>query len=47
MERKHIKESRDKYIKIYKTVGEFLADLKKEFGRGKKETVKVAELRRL
>ena len=31
----------------YKTVGEFLAEIKKEFGRGDKEVVKVAELRRL
>ena len=31
----------------YKTVEEFLADIKKNFGRGDKETVKVAELRRL
>jgi len=30
----------------YDTVGEFLADLKKEFG-GDKETVKIAELKRL
>ena len=31
----------------YKTVGEFLADIKKEFGREDKEGVKVAELKRL
>jgi len=31
----------------YKTASEFLADLKKEFGRGNKKVVKVAELRRL
>ena len=31
----------------YETTGEFLADLKKEFGGGDKETVKVAELKRL
>ena len=31
----------------YKTVGEFLADIKKEFGREDKERVKVAELKRL
>ena len=31
----------------YKTVGEFLADIKKEFGRGDKEVVKVAELQKL
>ena len=28
-------------------VGEFLADIKKEFGGGDEETVKVAELKRL
>ena len=31
----------------YKIAGEFLTDIKKEFGGGDKETVKVAELRRL
>ena len=31
----------------YETAGEFWADIKKEFGEGDKETVKVAELRRL
>ena len=31
----------------YKTVGEFLADIKKEFGRGEEEFIKVAELKRL
>jgi len=31
----------------YKTVGEFLADIKKEFRGGDKEIVKVAELKRL
>ena len=31
----------------YKTVGEFLADIRKEFGEGDKEPVKVAELKRL
>jgi len=31
----------------YETVGEFLADIKKEFRRRDKETVKIAELRRL
>jgi len=31
----------------YKTAGEFLADLKKEFGEGEEETVKVVKLRRL
>jgi len=31
----------------YKTVGEFLADIKKEFGGGYEEAVKVAELKRI
>jgi len=31
----------------YETVGEFLADIKKEFGKGNKEIVKVVELKRL
>ena len=31
----------------YETVGEFLADIKKEFGRGDEESVKVAELWKL
>ena len=31
----------------YETVGEFLADIRKEFGGGDEELVRVAELRRL
>ena len=31
----------------YKTIEEFLADLRKEFGEGNKETVNIAELKRL
>ena len=31
----------------YETAGEFLADIRKEFGEGDEELVKVAELRRL
>jgi len=31
----------------YKTVGEFLAKIRKEFGGGDEESVKVVELRRL
>ena len=31
----------------YESVGEFLAAIKKEFGEGKEESVKVAELKRL
>ena len=31
----------------YKTAGKFLADIRKEFGGGDKESVKVTELRKL
>ena len=31
----------------YKTVGEFLVDIRKEFGGGNEESVKVVELKRL
>jgi len=31
----------------YETVGEFLVDIKKEFGGGDKESVKTAELKKL
>ena len=31
----------------YQTVGEFLAEIRKEFGGGEEKSVKVAELRRL
>ena len=31
----------------FKTVGEFLAEIKKEFGGGEKESVKVAESKKL
>ena len=31
----------------FKTVGEFLAEIKKEFGRGEEESVKAAELKKL
>ena len=31
----------------YKTVGEFLVEIRKEFGRGDKKLVKVVELKRL
>jgi len=31
----------------YKNIREFLVDIRKEFGEGDKESVKVAELRRL
>ncbi len=31
----------------FESVGEFLAEIKKEFGRGDKELIKVAELKRM
>ena len=31
----------------FETIGEFLVEIKKEFGRGEEESVKVAELRKL
>jgi len=31
----------------YETIGEFFANIRKEFGRGDKEVVKVAELKKL
>jgi len=31
----------------FETVGEFLVEVKKEFGGGEEESVKVAELRKL
>ena len=31
----------------YKTIGEFLTDIKKEFGEGDKKIVKVVELKTL
>jgi len=31
----------------YKTIGEFLADIRKEFGGGDEELVKVAKFKRL
>ena len=31
----------------YETVGELLADIKKEFGEGDKESAKVAELKKV
>jgi len=31
----------------YEIVGEFLVDIRKEFGRGDEESVKIAELKKL
>jgi len=40
-------EDLERELLEYETVGEFLADIKKEFGGGDEESVKVAELQRL
>ena len=45
--KKNILENLEAELLEYKTTGEFLADIRKEFKRRDKETVKVAELRRL
>jgi len=43
----NILEDLEEGLLKYKTVGEFLADIKKEFGGGDKKGVKVTELKRL
>ena len=45
--KENILEDLERRLLEYETAGEFLADIKKEFGEGDKEMVKVAELRRL
>ena len=45
--RMNILEDLEEGLLKYKTVGEFLADIKKEFGGGDKKGVKVTELKRL
>jgi len=45
--KKNILEDLEGGLLEYKTVGEFLADIRKEFEGGDKELVKVAELKRL
>jgi len=40
-------ENLERGLLEYENVGEFLADIRKEFGGGDEELVKVAELRRL
>jgi len=44
---KNILEDLEAGLLEYKTAGEFLADIQKEFGGGDKKSVKVAELQRL
>ena len=45
--KENILEDLEEGVLEYKTVGEFLADIKKEFGRGDKELVKVTKLKRV
>jgi len=45
--KENILEDLERRLLEYEIVGEFLADIRKEFGGGDKESVKVAELKRL
>jgi len=45
--KENILEDLERGLLEYETAGEFLADIKKEFEGGDKETVKVAELKRI
>jgi len=45
--KENILKDLEKELLEYETAGEFLADIKKEFGGGDEETVKVAELKRI
>ena len=45
--KKNILENLEKDLLEYEMAGKFLADIKKEFEGGDKETVKVTELKRL
>ena len=45
--KKNILEDLEGELLEYEIVGEFLVDIRKEFGGGDEETVKVAELKRL
>ena len=47
MWKENVLEDLKKGLLEYETVGEFLADIKKEFEKGDKELVKVAELKKL
>jgi len=40
-------EEQIQWVLSYKNIREFLADIRKEFGEGDEESVKVAKLRRL
>ena len=45
--KKNMLEDLKKGLLEYKTVGKFLVEIRKEFGEGEEESVKVAKLRRL
>ena len=45
--KENILEDLERRLLEYEIVGEFLADIRKEFRGGDKESVKVAELKRL
>ena len=45
--KKNMLEDLKKELLEYKTVGKFLVEIRKEFGEGEEESVKVAKLRRL
>ena len=45
--KKNILEDLEEELLEYETAGEFLANIRKEFGGGDKKSVKVAELKRL
>ena len=45
--KKNVLEDLKEEVVEYESVGEFLATIKKEFGRGDKESVKVAEWKKL
>jgi len=45
--KKNILEDLEVEILEYKIAGEFLADIRKKFGEGNKESTKIAELKRL
>ena len=47
MWKENILEDLERELLEYETVGEFLADIRKELGGGNEESVKVAELKRL
>ena len=47
IQKENILEDLEERLLKYKTVGEFLIDIKKEFGREDKESAKVAELEKV